>query len=206
MLAGLGLLVGEQHLRDVFLRKLWYLGFFLNRACSLWTKTLLFWVWFMRHVNPLTWRQSNILQHWGLLLKLRIICCLRLAFASVSYVTLVKSQPSFKAPPKKVSSEVKLLKVIRARTVSEDESRLLFIRLDDWKTKWQLKMYADKCKAMQMKQNSPSFIYQMIYMSLSCFLSEVRSLSYNGQLHEKLPLNTVAMKQNPVLWIIREGI
>lgn len=79
----------------------------------------------MRHVNPLTLRQSNSLQHWGLLLKPRITGCLRLALASVSYVTLVDSRASFKAPPKKVSSEVKLLKVIRSRAVPEDESRLL---------------------------------------------------------------------------------
>jgi len=67
----------------------------------------------MRPVNPLTLRQSNSLKLWGLVLKPRITCCLRLALASVSYVTVVDSRASLKAPPTKVSSEVKLLKVIR---------------------------------------------------------------------------------------------
>lgn len=41
------------------------------------------------------------------------------------YITFVDSRASFKAPPKKVSSEVNLLQVIRTRAVSEDETRLL---------------------------------------------------------------------------------
>lgn len=77
----------------------------------------------MRHM---TLRQNRSLLHWGLLLKHTIICPLRLALASVPYVTLVASRASLKALLKKVSSEVKLLKVIRTTAFSEDESRLLF--------------------------------------------------------------------------------
>lgn len=45
--------------------------------------------------------------------------------AAVSYIPFVDPRASFKALPKKVSSEVKLLQVIRMRAVSEDETRLL---------------------------------------------------------------------------------
>lgn len=55
-----------------------------------------------------------------------MICCLRITFASVSNVTFVDSRTSSKAPPKKVSSEVKLLKLIRTGTVSEDESDCIY--------------------------------------------------------------------------------
>lgn len=61
----------------------------------------------------------------ALILKCRTICCLMLILAAVSYITFVDSRASFKAPPKKVSSEVKLLQVIRTRAISEDETRLL---------------------------------------------------------------------------------
>lgn len=61
----------------------------------------------------------------ALILKCRTICCLRLILAAVSYITFVDSRAPFKASPKKVSSEVKLLQEIRTRAVSEDETRLL---------------------------------------------------------------------------------
>lgn len=66
-----------------------------------------------------------LLLHWGLFLKCRITCYLRLVLAAVSFITFVDSRASFKAPPKRVSSEVKLLQVIRTRALSEDETRLL---------------------------------------------------------------------------------
>lgn len=66
-----------------------------------------------------------LLLHWGLFLKCRITCYLRLVLAAVSFITFVDSRASFKALPKRVSSEVKLLQVIRTRAVSEDETRLL---------------------------------------------------------------------------------
>lgn len=60
-----------------------------------------------------------------MVLKCRTICCLRVILAAVTYIPFVDPRASFKALPKKVSSEVKLLQVIRMRAVSEDETRLL---------------------------------------------------------------------------------